>query len=561
MAPQFVFTMQNLRKAFGKREILKDVTLAFLPDAKIGVIGNNGAGKSTLLRIMAGVDTEFDGHAAQTEGVTIGYVPQEPTLDPTKNVLGNIEEAVAPIRALLKKHEELSEKLGEPLDPDAMQAVLDKLERAQTEIEHKDAWELDRHLELAMEALRLPPADADVTKLSGGEKRRVALCRALLAHPDLLLLDEPTNHLDAETVAWLERHLGEYKGCVILITHDRYFLDNVVNWMLEIEYGCTFPYEGNYSAYLEQKATRLAIKEKADAARQKVLARELEWVRSNSKARTTKSKSRLANYDRLLTEQLQVTDDGEVDLQIPPGPRLGDKVLSIRGLRKGYGDRTLIEDFDFDFPPGAIVGIIGPNGVGKSTLIRMIAGEEKPDDGSIELGTNTLIAHVDQSRESLDGKNTIFEEITGGVEFIPFGTRKIHGRGYVARFNFRGPDQEKKVATLSGGERNRVQLAKLLRRGANLILLDEPTNDLDLDTLRVLEEAIQNFAGSAMVVTHDRWFLNRVATHIIAFEGNGRVRWFEGNYEMYAERRKEEMAAAGERESTAGKYRPMPKKS
>jgi energy-dependent translational throttle protein EttA len=559
MPPQFVYTMQRLTKMFGKREILKEITLAFLPEAKIGVIGNNGAGKSTLLRIMAGVDKEFDGHAAPTEGVTVGYVPQEPTLDATKNVLGNIEEAVAPIRALLKKHEELSEKLGEPLDPDAMQAVLDKLERAQTEIEHKDAWELDRHLELAMEALRLPPPDADVTKLSGGERRRVALCKALLAHPDLLLLDEPTNHLDAETVAWLERHLAEYKGTVILVTHDRYFLDNVVGWMLELEHGRGIPYEGNYSAYLEQKQARLAIREKVEAARQKVLARELEWIRSNSKARTTKSKARIANYDRLLTDAANVQEDGEVDLQIPPGPRLGDKVLTIRGLRKGYGDRTLIDDFDFDFPPGAIVGIIGPNGVGKSTLIRMIAGEEKPDAGTIDIGANTVIAHVDQSRETLDGTKTVFEEITGGVEFIPFGNRKIHGRGYVARFNFRGPDQEKKVASLSGGERNRVHLAKLLRRGANLILLDEPTNDLDLDTLRVLEEAIQNFAGSAMVVTHDRWFLNRVATHIIAFESNGKARWFEGNYEMYAERRKEEREAAGEKESTAGKYRPMPK--
>ncbi len=560
MARDFVYTMMNLRKAYGKREILSGISLSFLPGAKIGVIGNNGSGKSTLLRIMAGVDKEFDGHSAPSDGISVGFVPQEPALDPTKTALGNVEEAVAPIRALLKRHEELSEKLGESLGPDEMQAVLDKLERAQADIERVGAWELDHHLELAMEALRCPPPDADVTKLSGGEKRRLALCRALMAHPDLLLLDEPTNHLDAETVAWLERHLAEYSGTVILVTHDRYFLDNVVGWMLEIDHGRGIPYQGNYSAYLEQKQARLALKEKLDAARQRVLSRELEWIRSNAKARNTKSKARIANYDRLLSQAAAETDDGEVDLQIPPGPRLGDKVLSIRGLRKGYEERTLIDGFDFDFPAGAIVGIIGPNGAGKTTLIRLVAGEEKPDAGSIELGPTTVIAHVDQSREALDGAKSIFEEITGGTEFIPFGNRRIHARGYVARFNFRGPDQEKNVGVLSGGERNRVHLAKLLRRGANLILLDEPTNDLDLDTLRVLEEAIQNFAGSAIVVTHDRWFLNRVATHIIAFEGNGRVRWFEGNYEAYEARRKEEREASGQRESQAGKYRPMPKK-
>jgi len=554
MPPQFVFTLRNLTKMYEKRAILKDITLAFLPGAKIGVIGHNGSGKSTLLRIMAGEDKSFDGEARPADGVTIGFVPQEPTLDETRTVLGNIEDAVAETRALLKKHDEINEKLGTDLDPDEMQKTLDKLAAIQEKIEHCGGWELDRTLEVAMHALACPPADAEVSTLSGGEKRRVALCRTLLMRPDILLLDEPTNHLDAESVAWLERHLAEYPGTVILVTHDRYFLDNVVEWMLEIDRGRGIPYKGNYSSFLEQKEARLAVEEKQESARRKVLARELEWIRTAPKARNAKSKSRIANYEKLLQQEADAAIEPIV-IQIPPGPRLGERVLETKALTKAYGGRTLIDGLDILVPPGAIIGVIGPNGVGKTTLVRMIVGEEKPDSGEIKIGPATVISYVDQTRATLDPSKTVFEEITGGADEMPFGARKISSRGYVARFNFTGADQQKKVGILSGGERNRVQLAKLLRRGGNLIILDEPTNDLDLDTLRVLEEALQGFAGSAIVITHDRWFLDRVATHVLAFH-DGTVRWFEGGYQSFEEKIKAERADAGlGPASTKGKYK------
>jgi ATP-binding cassette ChvD family protein len=541
----YVFTLERVRKVVDRREILKGITLAFLPGAKIGVIGRNGSGKSTLLRIMAGVDRDIEGEARLADGYTVGLVPQEPVLDPAKTVKETVDEAVAPIHALLERQDRINERLGQDLDPDAMQEALDSLQRVQEEIERCDGWEVDRHLEVAMDALRCPPPDARVGRLSGGEKRRVALCRALLQHPDMLLLDEPTNHLDAETTAWLERHLKEYPGTVILVTHDRYFLDNVVGWMLELENGRGIPYEGNYSSYLEQRASRLSVQEKQQAALQKVLARELEWIRTNPKGRNAKSKARLANYDRLASQVADTSEDA-VDILLPPGPRLGDRVLTAKGLAKRYGDRTLFEGLDFELPPGGIVGIVGPNGAGKTTLLRMIVGQERPDAGTLELGASAAVTYVDQTRESLDGTKTVFEEITGGKDEIRFGDRWIKGRAYVARFNFRGPDQQKRVADLSGGERNRLQLAKLLRGGGNVLLLDEPTNDLDVETLRVLEEAIQGFAGCLVVVTHDRWFLDRVATHILSLEGDGTARWFEGNYQAFAERVREERVARGE---------------
>jgi sulfate-transporting ATPase len=540
----YVFTLERVRKVVDRREILKGITLAFLPGAKIGVIGRNGAGKSTLLRIMAGVDTEIEGEARIANGRTVGFVPQEPVLDPEKTVKEVVDEAVAPIHALLERQDRINEKLGQDLDPDAMQEALDALTRVQEEIEHCDGWEVDRHVEIAMEALRCPPPDAKISRLSGGEKRRVALCRTLLQHPDVLLLDEPTNHLDAETVAWLERHLAEYKGTVILVTHDRYFLDNVVTWMLELENGKGIPYEGNYSAYLEQRASRMSVNEKQQAALQKVLARELEWIRTNPKGRNAKSKARIANYDRLLSQVADTSDDS-VDILLPPGPRLGDKVLTAKGLTKRFGDRTLFAGLDFELPPGGIVGIVGPNGAGKTTLLKMIVGKEKPDAGTLTLGASAVVTYVDQGREDLDGGKTLFEEITGGNDEIQFGDRRIKARAYVARFNFRGSDQQKRVKDLSGGERNRLQLAKLLRGGGNVILLDEPTNDLDVETLRVLEEAIQNFAGCLVVVTHDRYFLDRVATHILAIDGEGGARWFEGNYQAWAERERAERIAEG----------------
>jgi len=550
----YIYSLERLRKLHDRKEVLKGISLSFFPGAKIGVIGRNGSGKSTLLRIMAGQDADFEGEARPAEGITVGYVPQEPVLDDAKSVKETLDGAVAPIRDLLRRYDEVNERLGQDLGPDAMQDALDRSQRLQEQIEHCDGWELDRHLEVAAAALRLPPMDAPVGRLSGGERRRVALCRTLLEHPDMLLLDEPTNHLDAETVAWLEKHLREYAGTVILVTHDRYFLDNVVGWMLELENGRGIPYEGNYSAYLEQRAARMSVQEKQEASRRSVLARELEWIRTNPKGRNAKSKARITNYERMLEARVDTSEDS-VDILIPPGPKLGDRVLTARGLSKAYGGRTLFEGLDFDLPPGGIVGIIGPNGAGKTTLLRMVTGTETPDAGTLRLGPSAVVTYVDQSRESLAAAKTVFEEITGGQDEIAFGDRRIKARAYVARFNFRGQDQQKRVGDLSGGERNRVQLAKLLRGGGNLILLDEPTNDLDLETLRVLEEAIQGFAGCAVVVTHDRYFLDRVATHILALDGEGNSRWFEGNFGAFEERLREER---GNRDLPRGKYRPLP---
>jgi len=541
----YIFNLQKVRKVIDRREILKGITLAFLPGAKIGVIGRNGSGKSTLLRIMAGEDRDIEGEAILADGYTVGYVPQEPVLDPKKTVKEVVDEAVSHIHDLLARQDRINEKLGQELSPDDMQDALDALTRVQEEIERCDGWEVDRHVEIAMDALRCPPPDAKIGRLSGGEKRRVALCRTLLHHPDMLLLDEPTNHLDAETVAWLERHLAEYHGTVILVTHDRYFLDNVVTWMLEIDNGRGVPYEGNYSAYLEQRSARLATADKQQASLQKVLARELEWIRTNPKGRNAKSKARIANYDRLQSQVADTSDDS-VDILLPPGPRLGDRVISARGLTKSFGGRVLFKDLDLELPPGGIVGIVGPNGAGKTTLLRMIIGTEKPDAGTLELGASAVVTYVDQGRENLDGDRTVFQEITGGADEIKFGDKWIKSRAYCARFNFRGSDQQKMVKDLSGGERNRLQLAKLLRGGGNVILLDEPTNDLDVETLRVLEEAIQSFAGCLVVVTHDRYFLDRVATHILALDGEGGARWFEGNYQAWAERVREERVARGE---------------
>ena len=565
MAPQYIFTLERLTKTFsGGRTILKELTLAFFPGAKIGVVGANGSGKSTLLRILAGEDAEFDGQARPATGIRIGYLPQEPRLDESKTVLGNPEEAVAETRALLQRHEEIGKRLEGNLDSDAMQKALDDLAVVQEQIEHRGAWELDRHLEVAAHALILPPPEAPVKPLSGGERRRVALCRLLLQQPDLLLLDEPTNHLDAESVAWLEQHLKEYPGTVILVTHDRYFLDNVVGWMLELDRGRGIPYQGNYSAFLEAKQARLGLEERQQAARQRILARELEWGRTSPSARRAKSKARLENYERLLAEvqQYDVADEG-IAFQLPPGPPLGNRVLEVRNLRKGFGSRLLIDALSFELPRGGIVGIVGANGAGKTTLARVMMGQEKPDAGEVRLGESAVVAYVDQTRETLDGAKTVFQEGSGGSDFIAYGKRQIPARAYLARFNFRGPEQQKLVKDLSGGERNRIQMAKLLRQGANLVLLDEPTNDLDLDTLRVLEEAIQGFAGCMVVITHDRWFLDRVATHILAFEGEGPdgrpvVRWFEGNYQAWQARREEERKASGlGPESAKGKYRKL----
>jgi sulfate-transporting ATPase len=549
--PNYVFTLERVRKLYDDEEILKGITLAFLPGAKIGLIGNNGAGKSTLLRIMAGEDKDFEGEAKAAAGTRIGYVLQEPRLDPAKNVRGNIEDGLAETKRLLKRFDEINAKLGE-VDGDEMQKLLDEMARVQEEIDAKDGWNLDTHVEIAMEALRTPPGDADVTKLSGGEKRRVALAKVLLSRPDLLLLDEPTNHLDADSVAWLEEHLREYPGTVILVTHDRYFLDNVVGWMLEIDRGRGVPYQGNYSAYLEEKERRLDVEKGENRKREKHIERELEWVRTSPSARTVKNRARLKRYEELLALEYERAED-DIDLEIPPGPRLGDRVINFDKVSKGFdapGEagqsyRTLIKDLTLEIPRGAIVGIIGPNGIGKTTLFKLITGAEKPDAGKVTVGETVAMTYVDQQREDLDPNRTVFQEISGGNDWLPFGTKTIHARGYISRFNFRGVDQEKKVGELSGGQRNRVQLAKLLRRGANVIMLDEPTNDLDLATLRVLEDAMSDFAGTMMIVSHDRWFLDRIATHVLAFEGDGKVRWFEGGYTAYAERRAEERAKAG----------------
>jgi ATP-binding cassette ChvD family protein len=541
MAEQYIFTIERLSKAYAKREVLKNIWLAFYPGAKIGVIGGNGAGKSTLLRIMAGADTDFLGSARLTPGFSVGFVPQEPRLDETTDVRGNIEQAVAPQRALLLRVEELGNKMAEA-GPDEMEKLMEEMDKVQAAIDAGNLWELDRQLEIAMDAMRLPPGDAKATTLSGGERRRVALCKMLLQKPDLLLLDEPTNHLDAESVAWLERHLQEYAGTVVSVTHDRYFLDNVAGWILELDRGQGIPWKGNYSSWLEQKQQRLEKEEKQESARRKALARELEWARMAPRARVAKNKARLSAYEKLAAQEYEERSE-EIQLQIPPGPHLGDLVVRAEGVRKGYGDNLLMEDLNFDLPRGGIVGIIGPNGAGKTTLFRMIVGQETPDAGKLRVGDSVVLAYVDQNRDALDGSKTVFEEITGGAEYLMLGKRRVASRSYVSQFNFKGPDQQRKVSELSGGERNRVHLAKLLRRGGNLLLLDEPTNDLDVDTLRALEEALVNFGGCAVVISHDRWFLDRVATHILAFESDSKTVWCEGNYQTYEAQRKQRLGA------------------
>ncbi|MEX2306309.1 MAG: energy-dependent translational throttle protein EttA [Pirellulales bacterium] len=545
MSQKYIFQMAALTKKIAQREVLKDIWLAFYPGAKIGVLGRNGSGKSTLLRIMAGKDKNFDGDARLTEGFTVGILEQEPQLNPDKDVFGNVEEAVAPTRALLTEFEQLSEKLGEVTDPDEMEKLLERQARVQDKIEAVNAWELDRQVEVAMSAMNLPPGDARVQTLSGGERRRVGLCKILLERPDLLLLDEPTNHLDAESVAWLERHLEEYPGTVVAVTHDRYFLDNVAKWILELDRGQGHPFEGNYSSWLEQKKRRLEVEEKQASARQRTLARELEWVRLAPRARQAKSKARIKAYDAMAAEQFEDRPE-ELEIQIPPGPRLGDMVVEAENLGKAYGDRLLFEKVNFRLPPGGIVGIIGPNGAGKTTLLRMLMGQEEPDEGELKIGPTVELGYVDQSRDDLVADHTVYEEISGGHDTLEMGGRKMNSRAYVSRFNFTGPDQQKKVGVLSGGERNRVHLAKLLRRGSNVLLLDEPTNDLDVDTLRALEEAVANFAGCAVVVSHDRWFLDRLATHILAFEGDGYVHWCEGNFQTYEEQRRERLGESAD---------------
>ncbi len=546
MAPQYIFTMKDLRKVYPpNREVLKGIWLSFYPGAKIGVLGLNGAGKSTLLRIMAGVEEPSGGEARPAKGIKVGYLSQEPVLDPKKDVLGNIEEGVAGTRALLQRFNELNLKLGESLSEAEMERVLEEHGRVMAEIETKNAWELDRTVEIAMDALRVPPGDTAVATLSGGERRRVALCRLLLQQPDLLLLDEPTNHLDAESVAWLERFLKEYPGTVVAVTHDRYFLDNVAGWILELDRGQGIPWEGNYSSWLEQKQGRLALEEKAESARQRTLQRELEWIRMSPRARQAKSKARVTAYEELLRQDTEKRQE-ITEISIPAGPRLGNLVVEARDLVKGYGDRVLIDGLNFQLPPGGIIGIIGPNGAGKTTLFRLIAGLEPADSGTIRVGDTVKVAVVDQSRDALKGERNVWEEISNGEDEIQLGSRTLPSRSYVAMFNFKGADQQKLVKNLSGGERNRVHLAKLLRAGGNLLLLDEPTNDLDVDTLRALEEGILNFAGSICVISHDRWFLDRIATHMIAFEEDGSVVWFEGNYQDYEANRHMRLGAAAD---------------
>ncbi len=539
MAQQYVYTMHRLSKVFPPdRKVLEDVTLAFLPGAKIGVLGYNGSGKSTVLRIMAGRETEFRGDAMLAPDATVGLLEQEPELDEARDVRGNVEHGVAETRALLDRFNELSMNYSDEM--------ADEFGRLQEQIDAVDGWNLETTLEIAMDALRLPPGDTDVTTLSGGERRRVALCRLLLRQPDLLLLDEPTNHLDAESVAWLERHLQDYQGTVVAVTHDRYFLDNVAGWILELDRARGIPFKGNYSSWLEQKQARLAQEAKQESARRKTIDQELEWVRLNASARRNKPKARLNNYERLLAEDRNVKLD-QVQIHIPAGPRLGDVVVETEGLRKGYGDRLLIDDLSFSLPRGGIVGVIGPNGAGKTTLFRMIVGQEQADAGTLRVGETVELAYVDQSRDALDPSKSVWEEISGGEDQILVGDRKVASRAYVGSFNFKGTDQQKQVNRLSGGERNRVHLAKLLRRGGNLLLLDEPTNDLDVDTLRALEEALLSFAGCAVVISHDRWFLDRIATHVLAFEGDSQVRWFEGNFEAYESARRERLGEEADR--------------
>ena len=539
MSAQYIFTMHRLSRVHPPdKKVLEDISLSFLPGAKIGVLGLNGSGKSTLLRIMAGRDSDYRGHAQLAPGASVGLLEQEPELDPDKDVRGNVEDGVRELRDLLDRFNELAANYSEE--------TADEFARLQDKIDAADAWQLDTTLEIAMDALRLPPGDADVSTLSGGERRRVALCRLLLAAPDLLLLDEPTNHLDAESVAWLETHLERYQGTVVAVTHDRYFLDNVAGWILELDRGRGLPFKGNYSAWLEQKQARLAHEERQESARRRTIARELEWVRESPKGRRTKARARLNRYEALLAEERAVKLD-QVQIHIPAGPRLGDVVLEADGVRKGYGERLLIDDLSFTLPPAGIVGVIGPNGAGKTTLFRMIVGEEQTDAGQLRLGESVEPAYVDQSRDALDPARSVWEEISGGSDTIKVGDREMNSRAYASGFNFRGSDQQRKVGALSGGERNRVHLAKLLRRGGNLLLLDEPTNDLDVDTLRALEEALLSFAGCAVIISHDRWFLDRVATHVLAFEGDSQVAWFEGNFEAYEENRRARLGAAADR--------------
>jgi ATP-binding cassette ChvD family protein len=556
MSAQFIFTMRRVSRFHPPdREVLKDITLAFFPGAKIGVIGPNGAGKSSLLRIMAGVDDGFTGDARLTPGFTVGLLEQEPHLDATKDVRGNVMDAVGEVAALLTRYDAVLSKYAEP-DAD-YDKIGEEQARLEAEIAAKGANDLDRQIEIAMDALRLPPPEADVTTLSGGERRRVALCRLLLAKPDLLLLDEPTNHLDAESVAWLERTLQEYPGTVVAVTHDRYFLDNVAGWILELDHGRGIPFEGNYSSWLEQKQERLRREEKAESARQRTLERELEWVRMAPKARQAKGKARLAAYDKLLAEAKAADGRGDrLEIAIPAGERLGDVVIEADHLRKGFGERLLVEDLSFSLPPAGIVGVIGPNGAGKTTLFRMITGQEEPDGGDLRVGSTVQLSYVDQSRDALDPAKTVYEEITDGRETLLIGGREVNGRVYVASFNFKGSDQQKSVGTLSGGERNRVHLAKMLREGGNVLLLDEPTNDLDVDTLRALEDGLEAFAGCAVIISHDRWFLDRIATHVLAFEGDSQVRWFEGNFTEYEAWRRKELGAAADQPHRI-KYKPL----
>ncbi|MEM8786443.1 MAG: energy-dependent translational throttle protein EttA [Pseudomonadota bacterium] len=530
---QFIYFMRGLTKTYtGGKQVLKDIHLSFYPDAKIGVVGVNGAGKSTLLKVMAGLDTQFNGEAWAAEGAKVGFLAQEPELDASKDVLGNVMEAVAEKKALLDRFEAIAMKMAEPMDDEEMNALIEEQGELQEQIDTQDLWDLDSKIRMAMEALRCPAEDADVTKLSGGEKRRVALCKLLLEAPNLLLLDEPTNHLDAESVAWLEHYLRDYEGAVVLVTHDRYFLDNVTGWILELDRGQGIPYEGNYSSWLEQKQKRMAQEGKQEEALQKTLAREKDWIDASPKARQAKSKARIQAYDELLAKAGK-EDVGKAQIVIPPGPRLGNLVIEAEKLSKGYDDRLLIDDLSFSLPPGGIVGVIGPNGAGKTTLFRMLTGQDSPDTGDLRIGDTVKMAYVDQTRETLDPKKTVWDEISGGNDLISLAGRDIQSRAYVGQFNFKGGDQQKKVGDLSGGERNRVNLAKMLRSHANLILLDEPTNDLDVDTLRALEDALMDYAGCAVVISHDRWFLDRIATHILAFEGESHVEWFEGNYEDY----------------------------
>ncbi len=555
-AYQYIYVMKGLNKTYpGGKQVLKNIWLSFFPGAKIGVLGLNGAGKSTLLKIMAGLDTEFTGEAWAADGVKVGYLAQEPALDPAKDVLGNVMEGVAETKALLDRFEEVSMKFGEVTDDDEMNALIAEQAELQEKIDAADAWDLQRSVEIAMDALRCPPGDADVSKLSGGERRRVALCRLLLSKPDMLLLDEPTNHLDAESVAWLERFLHEYPGTVVAVTHDRYFLDNVAGWILELDRGAGIPWEGNYSSWLEQKEKRLEEEGKAEDARRRTLKNELEWVRQSPRARQAKSKARLNAYEEMLAQEQEKATE-QVTITIPPGPRLGNVVIEAEGLTKGFGDRLLIENLNFKLPPNGIVGIVGPNGAGKTTLFRMLTGSEQPDGGSLRVGDSVKLGYVDQSRDSLNDKKTVWEEVSNGNDMITLGKRDVPSRAYCSWFNFKGADQQKKVGMLSGGERNRLHLAKMLKEGANLLLLDEPTNDLDVDTLRALEEALLDFAGCAIVISHDRWFLDRIATHIMAFEGDSHVEWFEGNFQDYEADKKKRLGADADQPHRI-KYKPL----